>query len=201
MENIVKDYQGFKRDTDLAVEKIRTGAMTMAQGAVELGYQLKIARDTGVLQESGYSTMGEFAREEYGLRPDQTTRYIQLNDKYSENGYSRRLQEKYTGIGKTILMEMLTLPDIISEEITESFSKEDVRTLNSEIKEENMITDLEVMMEETDQKQEELPSILEKTVYQLGKDYPKVYIELFGAFEIDDSQGAAEILAPNEEKI
>lgn len=34
MENIVKDYQGFKRDTDLAVEKIRTGAMTMAQGAV-----------------------------------------------------------------------------------------------------------------------------------------------------------------------
>ena len=201
MENIVKDYQGFKRDTDLAVEKIRTGAMTMAQGAVELGYQLKIARDTGVLQESGYSSMGEFAREEYGLRPDQTTRYIQLNDKYSENGYSRRLQEKYTGIGKTILMEMLTLPDIISEEITESFSKEDVRTLNSEIKEENMITDLEVMMEETDQKQEELPSILEKTVYQLGKDYPETYIELFEALEIDDSQGAAEILAPNEEKI
>lgn len=201
MGNIVKDYQGFKRDTDLAVEKIRTGAMTMAQGAVELGYQLKIARDTGVLQESGYSSMGEFAREEYGLRPDQTTRYIQLNDKYSENGYSRRLQEKYTGIGKTILMEMLTLPDIISEEITESFSKEDVRTLNSEIKEENMITDLEVMMEETDQKQEELPSILEKTVYQLGKDYPETYIELFEALEIDDSQGAAEILAPNEEKI
>jgi len=201
VENIVKDYQGFKRDTDLAVEKIRTGAMTMAQGAVELGYQLKIARDTGVLQESGYSSMGEFAREEYGLRPDQTTRYIQLNDKYSENGYSRRLQEKYTGIGKTILMEMLTLPDIISEEITESFSKEDVRTLNSEIKEENMITDLEVMMEETDQKQEELPSILEKTAYQLGKDHPETYIELFEAFEIDDSQGAAEILAPNEEKI
>lgn len=201
MENIVKDYQGFKRDTDLAVEKIRTGAMTMTQGAVELGYQLKIARDTGVLQESGYSTMGEFAREEYGLRPDQTTRYIQLNDKYSENGYSRRLQEKYTGIGKTILMEMLTLPDIISEEITESFSKEDVRTLNSEIKEENTITDLEVMMEETDQKQEELPSILEKTVYQLGKDYPEMYIELFGALEADDSQREAEILAPNEEKI
>ena len=57
MENMTTDYQGFKRDTDLAVEKIRTGAMTMAQGAVELGYQLKVARDTGVLQESGYSSM------------------------------------------------------------------------------------------------------------------------------------------------
>ena len=163
MENIVKDYQGFKRDTDLAVEKIRTGAMTMVQGAVELGYQLKVARDTGVLQESGYSSMGEFARAEYGLRPDQTTRYMQLNDKYSEDGYSRRLKEKYTGIGKTILMEMLTLPDIISDEITENFSKEDVRALSAELKEENEITDLEVMMEETDRAQEELPSILEQT--------------------------------------
>lgn len=201
MENMTIDYQGFKRDTDLAVEKIRTGAMTMVQGAVELGYQLKVARDTGVLQESGYSSMGEFARAEYGLRPDQTTRYMQLNDKYSEDGYSRRLKEKYTGIGKTILMEMLTLPDIISDEITENFSKEDVRALSAELKEENEVTDLEVMMEETDQVQEELPSILEQTVYQLGKDQPQIYIDLFEALYINESQAAAEILAPNEEKI
>lgn len=201
MENMTIDYQGFKRDTDLAVEKIRTGAMTMVQGAVELGYQLKVARDTGVLQESGYSSMGEFARAEYGLRPDQTTRYMQLNDKYSEDGYSRRLKEKYTGIGKTILMEMLTLPDIISDEITENFSKEDVRALSAELKEENEITDLEVMMEETDRAQEELPSILEQTAYQLGKEQPQIYAELFEALYINESQAAAEILAPDEEKI
>lgn len=36
MENVTIDYQEFKKDTDLAVEKIRTGAMTMVQGAVEL---------------------------------------------------------------------------------------------------------------------------------------------------------------------
>ena len=201
MENMTIDYQGFKRDTDLAVEKIRTGAMTMVQGAVELGYQLKVARDTGVLQESGYSSMGEFARAEYGLRPDQTTRYMQLNDKYSEDGYSRRLKEKYTGIGKTILMEMLTLPDIISDEITENFSKEDVRALSAELKEENEITDLEVMMEETDRAQEELPSILEQTAYQLGKEQPQIYEDLFEALYINESQAAAEILAPDEEKI
>lgn len=201
MENMTIDYQGFKRDTDLAVEKIRTGAMTMVQGAVELGYQLKVARDTGVLQESGYSSMGEFARAEYGLRPDQTTRYMQLNDKYSEDGYSRRLKEKYTGIGKTILMEMLTLPDIISDEVTENFSKEDVRALSAELKEENEITDLEVMMEETDRAQEELPSILEQTAYQLGKEQPQIYTELFETLYINESQAAAEILAPDEEKI
>lgn len=197
----MSDYQIFKRDTDLAVEKIRTGAMTMAQGAIELGYQLKVARDTGVLAGSGYNTMSEFAKAEYGIRPDETTRYMQLNDTYSENGYSRRLMDKYTGIGKSILTEMLYLPDLVREEITPSFSREDVRTLKGEVEEENKVTDLEVMMEDTDETQEELSSILEKTVYQLGKDNPEIYTRLFEALREGSTWKVAEILAPNEERI
>ena len=177
------EYLDFKQETDFAVEKIRTGAMTMAQGAIELGYQLKVARDTGVLQESGYKTMTEFAGAEYGIRADETTRYIQLNDKYSEGGYSKKIMEKYTGIGKSILVEMLALPDLVKEEITPNFSKEDVRTLAREVKEENEITDLEVMIEEKDSVQEKLSSLLEKTVYQLGKDNPDIYTALFEALQ------------------
>ena len=196
----MNDYKHFKRDTDLAVEKIRTGAMTMAQGAIELGYQLKVARDTGILQDSGYSTMTEFARAEYGIRSDETGRYIKLNDKYSENGYSRRIKDQYTGIGKTILVDMLQLPDLIRDEITQKFTREDVRSLNDELDEEKAITDLEVMMEEKDQVQEELPSILEKTTYQLGKDNPWIYADLFETLYTGDGE-IAEILAPDEEKI
>lgn len=196
----MNDYKDFKRDTDLAVEKIRTGAMTMAQGAIELGYQLKVARDTGILQDSGYSTMTEFARAEYGIRSDETGRYIKLNDKYSENGYSRRIKDQYTGIGKTILVDMLQLPDLIRDEITQKFTREDVRSLNDELDEEKAITDLEVMMEEKDQVQEELPSILEKTTYQLGKDNPWIYADLFETLYTGDGE-IAEILAPDEEKI
>ena len=196
----MNDYKDFKRDTDLAVEKIRTGAMTMAQGAIELGYQLKVARDTGILQDSGYSTMTECARAEYGIRSDETGRYIKLNDKYSENGYSRRIKDQYTGIGKTILVDMLQLPDLIRDEITQKFTREDVRSLNDELDEEKAITDLEVMMEEKDQVQEELPSILEKTTYQLGKDNPWIYADLFETLYTGDGE-IAEILAPDEEKI
>lgn len=195
------EYLNFKQETDLAVEKIRTGAMTMAQGAIELGYQLKVARDTGVLQESGYKTMAEFAGAEYGIRPDETTRYVQLNDKYSEGGYSKKIMEKYTGIGKSILVEMLALPDLVKEEITPNFSKEDVRALKREIEEEDKITDLEVMIEEKDPGQEELPSLLEKAVYELGKRCPELYKQLFIALEDGDSQWAAEILVPDEEKV
>jgi hypothetical protein len=195
------EYLDFKQETDFAVEKIRTGAMTMAQGAIELGYQLKVARDTGVLQESGYKTMTEFAGAEYGIRADETTRYIQLNDKYSEGGYSKKIMEKYTGIGKSILVEMLALPDLVKEEITPNFSKEDVRTLAREVKEENEITDLEVMIEEKDSVQEKLSSLLEKTVYQLGKDNPDIYTALFEALQKEESQEVEEILTPDEEKI
>ena len=195
------EYLDFKQETDFAVEKIRTGAMTMAQGAIELGYQLKVARDTGVLQESGYKTMTEFAGAEYGIRADETTRYIQLNDKYSEGGYSKKIIEKYTGIGKSILVEMLALPDLVKEEITPNFSKEDVRTLAREVKEENEITDLEVMIEEKDSVQEKLSSLLEKTVYQLGKDNPDIYTALFEALQKEESQEVEEILTPDEEKI
>lgn len=201
MEYMTGSYEGFKKETDMAVEKIRTGAMTMAQGAVELGYQLKVARDTGILKESGYTTMSEFAKEEYGIRPDQATRYIQINDKYSENGYSRILKGKYAGIGVSLLVDMLQLPDTVRDEITQKFSREDIRNLASEINEESKVTDLEVMMEEEDAVQTELPSNLEKTVYQLGKDMPSLYAELFGAVYAGDREKVMEALVPDEEKI
>lgn len=201
MEYMTGSYEGFKKETDLAVEKIRTGAMTMAQGAVELGYQLKVARDTGILKESGYTTMSEFAKEEYGIRPDQATRYIQINDKYSENGYSRMLKGKYAGIGVSLLVDMLQLPDTVRDEITQKFSREDIRNLAGEINEESKITDLEVMMEEEDTAQTDLPSILEKTVYQLGKDMPELYTELFEAIYEKNRESMIDALVPDEEKI
>lgn len=199
MENI-QNYENFKRDTDIAAEKIRTGAMTMAQGMVEMGYQLKIARDTGILRESGYTTMAEFAKAEYGFRPDQTSRYIKINDQYSENGYSRNLKGKYIGFGESLLTDMLQLPDTVRDEITQNFSREDIRNLVKEVKEENKVTDLEIMMEEKDSAQAEL-TLLEQSAYQIGKDFPELYIELFSAVYEGNMEELAEILVPDEEKI
>lgn len=201
MEYMTGSYEGFKRETDLAMEKIRTGAMTMAQGAVEFGYQLKVARDTGILEKSGYTSMSEFAKEEYGIQPDKASRYIQINDKYSEDGYSRILKNQYTGIGVSLLVDMLQLPDEVRDEITPKFSRDDIRTLVGEIKEESKVTELEVMMEEEDAVQTALPSNLQKTVYQLGKDMPSLYAELFEAVYEGDREKMMEILVPDEEKI
>lgn len=39
--------------------------------------------------------IAEFAKAEYGLSKDIVSRYIAINDRYSEGGYSDRLQDKY----------------------------------------------------------------------------------------------------------
>lgn len=63
------------------------------------GYLLKQARDTDILRGSGYNNVNEFAWGEYKLDASQVSRYIKINDKFSEGGYSPKLQEQYQGFG------------------------------------------------------------------------------------------------------
>ena len=94
-----------------------------AEGFVRIGYLLKVARDTNVLAESGYNSVAEFAQAEYGLDKSQVSRFIRINDEYSEEGYSDRLQERYREFGYAKLSLMLLLPAAVNEEISANFSK------------------------------------------------------------------------------
>ena len=79
-----KTYKEYKADLD--AELLRS-----AESFVRIGYLLKVARDTNILAESGYKTVAEFAEAEYSLNKTQVSRFISINDKFSENGYSERL--------------------------------------------------------------------------------------------------------------
>ena len=133
-----RDYQVFKSQLDKALK-------TTANDMVMVGYLLKEARDTNILAESGYSGMGEFAKTEYGLSPDQTSRFISICEKYG-NGEDRLLPQ-YEEFGYTKLSEMLTLPDAVAAAISPEITREEIRELKAEIKAEEEITPLEVMME------------------------------------------------------
>lgn len=65
---------------------------------VMTGYLLKQGRDSDILKDSGYSNVNEFAWAEYKLEATQVSRYIRINDRFSEGGYSPRLQEHYKGL-------------------------------------------------------------------------------------------------------
>ena len=125
----IETYQEFKKALD-------TELYNQAEGFVRTGYLLKVARDTDILRESGYTTVAEFAHTEYGLTKDVVSRYIAINDRYSEGGYSDRLQEQYQGYGVAKLQDMLTLPDAIIEVMSPEMTRKDIQEVKREYKEE-----------------------------------------------------------------
>ena len=164
------NYKQYKESLDQELSR-------SAESFVRIGYLLKVARDTNILYESGYETVTQFAEAEYNLRPDQVTRFMQINDRYSEDGYGMNLQDSYKGMGYTKLVEMLQLPLVIAQELTPDFTREEIKEIRSEVEEEQKITDLEVMMEPKDWDGE--ISVLQQVIIQLGHDnqewYKKVY--------------------------
>lgn len=164
------NYKQYKESLDQELSR-------SAESFVRIGYLLKVARDTNILYESGYETVTQFAEAEYNLRPDQVTRFMQINDRYSEDGYGMNLQDSYKGMGYTKLVEMLQLPLAIAQELTPDFTREEIKEIRSEVEEEQKITDLEVMMEPKDWDGE--ISVLQQVIIQLGHDnqewYKKVY--------------------------
>lgn len=173
INNEYSTYQEYKAAVDAELKRA-------AEGFVIIGYLLKLARDTDILKESGYGSVNEFAEAEYGLDKSQVSRFIRINDEYSENGYSDRLQEKYREFGYAKLAIMLTLPAAVSEELTASYTKSEIGMLKEEIEAERNVSDLEVMMEEKNQMQEKF-GLVGKVLYQLGHDDPEVFIKLYDA--------------------
>ena len=145
------------------------------QGFVNIGYLLKVARDTNILQESGYKTVAEFAKVEYGLTKDVVSRYIRINDRFSKNGYSMELKVEYENYGIGKLQEMLALPDEINDVLTPELSKEQIAETRREYQEEQQITDIEVMMEEKTEVQQSFNSTLEKAMFECLRAETEVF--------------------------
>lgn len=79
MEHIIyqKTYQEYKQELDAVLTRT-------AEDFVQIGYLLKVARDTNILAESGYATVTDFAKAEYGIDKTQVSRFISINDRFSE---------------------------------------------------------------------------------------------------------------------
>ena len=171
----ITDYQTFK-------ETLGAELRASAEGFVRIGYLLKQARDTDILHESGYKNLTEFAQAEYGLTKDIVSRYIAINDKYSENGYSDQLKDEFRGFGVAKLAEMLTLPESVVEEMRPELTKNEIRELKEAVKEEEKISDIEVAIEAAEVK-EETPevaemNILERALVEVFRSEPEHYCRI-----------------------
>ena len=165
-------YSDFKLQMDIEIKEA-------AEGFVRIGYLLKVARDTNILAESGYQSVAEFAKAEYGLTKDIVSRYIAINDKYAVSGYSDQLQERYKAFGVAKLAEMLTLPDEIAEEISPEMTKKEIQEIKKDYKDEMKISDLEVLAEQAEQQniEPEMQTNLERALYEYFRR-PEKYKEM-----------------------
>ena len=185
----IENYEQFKQalDTELA---------NQAAGFVRTGYLLKKARDTDILASSGYSTVAEFAKAEYGLSKDIVSRYIAINDRYSEGGYSDRLQDKYEGYGVAKLQDMLTLPIEVVDLISPEMTRKEIAEVKAEVREEEAISPVEVAIEGEDVQQADM-DLSQKAIFQYAKDNPEIFKKLFKWKKDGDSEELESILAPS----
>lgn len=174
-----KTYQEYKKELDAVLTRT-------AEDFVQIGYLLKVARDTNVLAESGYATVTDFARAEYGIDKTQVSRFISINDRFSEDGYSDHLLPSYKGFGYAKLTLMLQIPDEINEAIPPTLSKAEIQDIKDEVDAESKVTDIEVEIEwaeaaaVTDKPM--LPpegSPLKRNLWQLGKEQEELFRKLW----------------------
>ncbi len=106
-------------------EDIRIKLAETAGNFVYIGYRLKQIRDSGMY--GGAADVFEFAQNEYGLGKSTVSRFIAINERYSEGGNSLELKEEYRNYTSSKLSEMLTLTDSECELITEKTTVKEIR--------------------------------------------------------------------------
>lgn len=110
-------------------EDIRKRLMQTTENFIVLGYRMKQIRDSKAYEQDGCSSITEWAKKEYGLDKTSISRFIAINDRFSEDGNSLILREEFLGLGSSKLSEMLSLPETDYALITPQTSVQGIREL------------------------------------------------------------------------
>lgn len=108
---------------------IKANIMSAARNFNAVGYYLKHIRDNELFREEGYATIGEFAQVEFGISKSTASRYMKMNDRFSKDGNSPFLDEKYKSFDKSKLQEMLLLTDEQLEQVTPDMKVQQIREM------------------------------------------------------------------------
>ena len=182
-------YKDFEAAADRTANKIKEGFM-------EMGYILKMARDTDILQDSEYTDYQDFAKRRYQLDPGTVSRYIRIVQNFSVDGNSHVLKDQYKDFGFAKLAIMLSIPEAINEALSPNLSKTEIQAIKDEVDAESKVTDIEVEIEKaeaaavTDKPM--LPpegSPLERNLWQLGKEQEELFRKLWMACFMETASG------------
>ena len=116
---------------DLSYEEVknilREKMDVMKKNFIAAGYYMKYIRDNELFREDGYESIWEFAEDNYGIRKSTASRWMAMNDKFSQGGNSPNLAGEFKGFEKSQLQEMLYLDDKQIEEVTPDMTVKEIR--------------------------------------------------------------------------
>lgn len=164
-------------------QEIKDRLNTTVDNFIVIGYRLKQIRDSEAYRNDGYATMGAFVQAEYGLNEATASKFMRINDNYSDGGNSMFLQEQFKGFGYNKLYEMIALPETDRNLITADTSVKEIR----EIKQFNKESEQKPAVD-TDE---------EKLLESLRTDNPEAFRWILAGQENDRMEDILYALAPS----
>ncbi len=197
MEEIIyqRDYTQYKQELRTELEKT-------SEGFVRIGYLLKVARDTEILIGSGYKDYLDFANGEFGLDKSMVSRFIRINDRFSEEGNSDRLLEQYKGFGYAKLAIMLRIPEVITEELTPEYTKSEIQAIKNEIDVERSKTEVMHLAENFENiMNPPTDSLLVRVLKAIGEENAVLFCKIWNYFsENTEWDGVKDIFKPIDQQ-
>lgn len=108
---------------------IQANLKSAARSVIAIGYYLKCVHRNELFKEAGYKDICEYAKDRFGFSASTTSRYMTRNDKFSVNGNSPILDEKYKDFNKSQLQEMLSLDAEQLEKVTPDMTVVQIREM------------------------------------------------------------------------
>ena len=108
---------------------IKNNLGTIVKSFVRIGWLLTRIDKSGAYKNDGYSTISEFAQDEYGMNKSGTSRFMKIYEKYSVPGDTPELRDEYKDFNQSQLTEMLQIPEEDHEMLRPEGNKEDFREL------------------------------------------------------------------------
>ena len=104
----------------------------MKKNFIAAGYYMKYIRDHEQFREDGYESIWEFAEDNYGIKKSTASRWMAMNDKFSQDGNSPILAEEFRSFEKSQLQEMLYLDDKQMETVTPDMTVKEIREVRKQ---------------------------------------------------------------------
>ena len=108
---------------------IRRDLESMFRKFITIGYYLKLIRDNEMYRQDGFRDIWEFAQDTYGISKSTCSRWMAMNDKFSQDGNTPYLKEEYRDFGKSQLQEMLYLTDEQMEQARPDMTAKEIREI------------------------------------------------------------------------